>query len=189
MRAVNFIGSGPLSKVLIVVASAIPQPPVELRRVSSTFSTVTFEWKENSDNGGAAVTDYKVYFDQGNSLLAKQLFVEAESTTYLSRQHRQSNLTKGNWYRFYVVAVNDAGLSEPSDTISLLAATVNDEPIDLRTILQTETVISLTWTPSSVDVGSAAQSYELQKKVGSQWETIDEFTAPSGSITAGLVTG
>lgn len=63
MRAVNFIGSGPLSKVLIVVASAIPQPPVELSRVSSTFTTVTFEWKENSDNGGAPVTDYKVYFD------------------------------------------------------------------------------------------------------------------------------
>ena len=88
MRAVNFIGLGPLSKVLLVVASAVPQPPVELNRVSSTFTSVTFTWKENSDNGGAPVTDYKVYFDQGNNLLAKQLFVEAESTTYLSREHR-----------------------------------------------------------------------------------------------------
>jgi hypothetical protein len=119
-------------------------------------TSVTFQWEENLDNGGSEVTDFWVYCDEGNNVLAEESFVEADDTTYMTQMHQENSLTKGNWYRFYVISVNDAGLSEPSDTFTLLAATVNTEPTDLHTTFQDENVISLAWTEPTTNVGSLA---------------------------------
>jgi hypothetical protein len=57
------------------------------------------------------------------------LFVKVDETTYLTQQYTKNNLVIGQYYRFWVVARNDAGLSLSSPVIKLLAATVNSEPI------------------------------------------------------------
>jgi hypothetical protein len=41
------------------------------------------------------------------------------------------DLTMSTYYRFYVISRNDAGQSEKSEIITLLAADVNSEPLNL----------------------------------------------------------
>lgn len=61
-------------------------------------------------------------------------FVLAEHTSYMSTQHIQNNLITGQQYRFWVLARNDAGYSERSEIITLLAATVSSAPQNLYTV-------------------------------------------------------
>jgi hypothetical protein len=75
---------------------------VSLTRLNSTLTAVTFTWEDNSDDGGAEVRDYLVYWDQGDSMLADELFVLADHTAYLTRIHEQAELTNGQHYRFWV---------------------------------------------------------------------------------------
>jgi len=57
-------------------------PPINLARSGSTTSSVSFSWNQNSNNGGAAVFDYAIYWDAGDSTLQLTQFVEAQDTTY-----------------------------------------------------------------------------------------------------------
>ena len=86
--------------------------------------------------------DYLVYWDQGDSLAEVDSFVLADNTAYLTRQHTEIGLTIGQYYRFYVIARNDAGYSEKSSVITLVAADVNSEPLNLRTTYQDEITIA-----------------------------------------------
>lgn len=85
LKAVNYIGAGPFSSIISIIAASVPQPPVNLRRVSLNVDTVVFEWDENPDNGGSTVVDYYIYWDQGNFLKVDDDFVIADATSYLTK--------------------------------------------------------------------------------------------------------
>jgi hypothetical protein len=131
IRALNYIGLSPYSRYIRIIAASVPLMPINLERVTSTVDSVTFEWDVNSDNGGTPVRDYLVYWDQGEPTLALEDFYQADYSAYLTTEHTELSLTMSTHYRFYVIARNDAGLSEKSEVITLLAADVNSEPLNL----------------------------------------------------------
>jgi hypothetical protein len=162
VRALNYIGLSPYSKFIRIIAASLPQKPINLARVGSTVESVTFSWSKNTDDGGTTIRDYIVYWDAGDSLLAEDDFVEADHTAYLTTQHTEFDLTMGQYYRFYVIARNDAGMSEKSSIITLLAADVLSEPLNLQTTFQDESTITQTWQAPIGDVGSAPQQYIIE---------------------------
>lgn len=142
VRARNYIGLSPYSSYINLIAASVPLAPYDLTRVELTTSSVKFNWLENSDNGGSPVRDYLIYWDEGNTDSSVTDFVLSDHTSYSTLEHIQSGLTMGTYYRFWVKARNDAGVSERSETITLLAATFNTEPLNLRTTYQDEQTIT-----------------------------------------------
>jgi hypothetical protein len=69
VRARNYIGLSPFSRSVTIIAANVPLPPINLARIGSTTSTVSFGWDPNPDNGGSAVRDYLAFWDGGNALL------------------------------------------------------------------------------------------------------------------------
>lgn len=187
----NFVGVSALSKALRKAAAGVPQPPINLQYVSSSFSSVKFTWDENTDNGGAPVLDYLVYWDSGNSFLPVESFALAHETTYLTRIHEQSGLNKGNYYRFWVTARNDAGESQKSTVLLMLTSTVPSKPLSLECTFQDEHVISLAWSEPSIDVGTPVLSYNIEsrREDSSDWEVLDQTVDLSYSILSDLETG
>lgn len=61
--AENVHGAGPVGATLSLLAATAPDPPTALTAGTATSSTVTFSWTAPTNNGGSAVTDYKVYWD------------------------------------------------------------------------------------------------------------------------------
>lgn len=83
--------------------------PINVVPVTSTIDSVTFKWDVNSDNGGTPVRDYLIYWDAGDDTLPVDDFTQADHTTYLTKEHTEPDLTMSAYYRFYVIARNDAG--------------------------------------------------------------------------------
>jgi len=47
------------------MAATLPTSPITLLYVSSTSSSITFEWTEPLNDGGTPVYDYKIYWNGG----------------------------------------------------------------------------------------------------------------------------
>jgi hypothetical protein len=162
VRSVNYIGVSPYSKLIRIIAASLPQQPLNLQRVTTTIASVSFEWDMNLDDGGTKVRDYLVYWDTGDDQITEDSFVEADHTSYQTQEHTEFNLQIGTYHRFFVIARNDAGISERSGTIRLKACEVNSEPLDLHTTFQDETTISQAWEVPIDVVGSDVELYYLE---------------------------
>ena len=64
--AFNVYGDGPLSDVPVAITPAAePDAPTNLILESADSSQITFSWTEPYD-GGKAITDYKIFWDNGS---------------------------------------------------------------------------------------------------------------------------
>lgn len=95
----------------------------------------------------------------------------------------------GYYYRFYVISRNDAGLSNPSSIITLLAANVITESLNLRITYQDEQSITLAWNQPSQYVGSNVTQYIIEEYYNSQWIVYAGTTNLYYSITTNLIIG
>lgn len=84
----------------------------------TTAYKIGLAWTEPTFNGGSAVLDYGVWYDNasgdGTFVLLQNLIVD---TSYLA-----TDLTKGNTYQFKIKARNAYGYSFFTNTVSILAA-------------------------------------------------------------------
>jgi hypothetical protein len=49
-----------------LIAAKIPDPPINLSKVGSASNFVHFSWEAPLSNGGSPITDYEVYWDEGD---------------------------------------------------------------------------------------------------------------------------
>jgi titin len=108
-----------------------PDPPVSLIEVSAqrAATSLGLTWSAGATDGGAAVLDYTITFDQATGtdvVLASGIL----GTTYTA-----TGLTAGLTYRFKVQARNTFGLSTYSNAISLLCAFIPNKPALPTTIV------------------------------------------------------
>lgn len=119
--ASNSVGDGPESPQSVGILAAIaPTAPINLLRVASNDSLLTFSWSPPVDNGGIPVTDYQVMWDYGNS--GTSYVTIATTTSGLLQYTKSSDLIRGETYNFKVMAVNAVGISVPSSALALIAA-------------------------------------------------------------------
>jgi hypothetical protein len=127
----------------------------------SSKTVLSFTWSEGATNGGSAVIDYSVWYDQSISVFiqaATGLTSKSFTTTYLQ------SILQGNQYTFYVKARNAVGFSLSSVNIVMLAAIVPGAPTAVTTY-NNGVQVYLKWTPPSAtpltDYGDTIRGYQV----------------------------
>ena len=108
VTARNTVGSSDYSSIISILAAQIPDAPTQLANnaVITSAYQIGLSWSAPSFNGGSAVTDYAVWYDNGTT----SDFIELVSgLTTLS--YTAMSLTPGTTYQFKVVARNIYGFS------------------------------------------------------------------------------
>jgi hypothetical protein len=102
----------------------VPDAPINLQNVVAITNAnqIGLSWDKASEEGGTAVLDYIVIYDQGSSNFVP-LASSLTGTTYTA-----VGLEAGVTYTFQIVARNAFGESNPSTSASILAAQVPDKP-------------------------------------------------------------
>jgi len=66
------------------VIQLVPDAPINFANdpLTTTDLVIRFTWTEGASNGGTAVIDYDVYYDQGSATATYVVLAEAVTTTY-----------------------------------------------------------------------------------------------------------
>lgn len=159
--------------------TAPPSAPTSLTGKAVSQSEIDLSWTASTDNVG--VNKYLIFRD------AVQVgFVNHPSTSFAD-----INLTPGKTYQYYVKAVDAAGnIGAASTTISVTAQAPDTQkpsaPTNLTSPSQTTNSISLSWGPSSDNVGVTA--YRVYQIGGSRKNTYANQIG-SASTTSFTVSG
>jgi fibronectin type 3 domain-containing protein len=170
VSAVNGIGEGPRSaeaSATPTVKATVPGAPMNLLASGAT-GAVNLSWLAPSNNGGSAVTGYKLY--RGKSSGAETLYANLGTTTSYS----DAAVTGGTTYYYEVSAVNAIGIGPKSAQASAaptVKATVPGAPRSLTARTATSKGVTLSWSAPASNGGSAITGYKLWRGTKSGTET------------------
>jgi len=104
----NVHGEGPKGTIISIIAADEPDSPTGLTAGTQTVNSLQFSWTPPTQDNGAAVTGYQIYWDQGAGqtgagIVYVALAVEA-TTSYTA-----TSLSSATGYRFRVAAINAVG--------------------------------------------------------------------------------
>ena len=179
VRAVNQEGGGPESNEVSITPVTIPEVPLNLS-ASGGDKKVTLTWTLPS-NGGSPITEHQYQQRQGSGAFVnwREITNSGEGGTNVI-SYDVPTLTNGTTYNFRVRAINAEGSGDPSEPD---AATPRDPitapsaPTNLIANSGENKKVTLTWTASDNDGGSAITEHKYQKKVDGtsdwgDWEDI-----------------
>ena len=168
-------------KIKVKGENRAPAAPVNL---SATVGNgqVTLSW---DDPGNDTITKYQYSTNGGTN------FTDIGSSDNETTAYTVTGLTNGTQYTLAVRAVNDGGDGTAS-TVTATPETVPDAPTSL-TATGADTSVTLAWTASVSDGGSAITMHQYRQKAGmdnyGNWTDIPE-SAPAGNNAIGhTVTG
>ena len=140
--------------------STAPQPPTGLSATAVSPSQINLSWTAPSNNGGSAITGYKI---ERSSDGGSTWSVIASNTGSTGTTYSDTGLTAGTAYTYRVSAINSVGTSSPSNTAS---ATTNSSgggstsnSIVLNNVQSTSGTASLSpyqFTLSNFNVGTGS---------------------------------
>ena len=136
----------------------VPSAPVSLaNNLAVTLATqIGLTWLDGASNGGTQITEYEVWYDEGNSGSTMKLLISGLT----SKSHTATGLTQRTTYTFKVAARNSVGVSLYSDSVSILAAQIPDVPAAPLTQVIDEDV-EISWTTALYDGGSPITAYTV----------------------------
>ena len=195
VRAINSLGeSGPSNVATATTPETLePGAPHNLEAFANGQRAIQLSWSPPSDDGGAAVTGYRIEVsdDAGETwsdLVAK---TEAGTTT-----HRHTGLSSATTRHYRVRAINSAGESEPSNVATATTAEIDMPPSPPRDLVATADghhAIVLSWTTPLDEGGAPIGGYhiEVSDDGGETWR---ELVADTWSISttyrdAGIAAG
>jgi hypothetical protein len=116
---------------------------------------VSFTWSDGLSDGGAAVIDYRIYYDQSTGT-----WTELDAGITQKSYTTTISLTQGHTYAFKVQARNTVGYGELSAEHSILAAQLPDQPSAPTTAIDGDNVV-ITWALTDYR-GSPITSYTIK---------------------------
>jgi hypothetical protein len=125
------------------LAAQVPDAPINLANNAAVTNanTIGLTWSAPVFDGGSALIDYRIFFDDAtNGITFIELVSGLTDTAYTD-----SGLTQGLTYQFKVEARNIYGFSVYSNTVTILAAQVPAQPTPPVTTWNPDDVI-ITWT-------------------------------------------
>ncbi|KAM6172804.1 myomesin-3 [Erethizon dorsatum] len=171
-------------------AVTIPSPPTNVHASEIREAYVVLSWEEPRPRGKAPLT-----YALEKSVIGSGTWEAISSETPVkSPRFSLLNLEKGKSYVFRVRAVNQYGMSdpsEPSEPIALRGKTATlPPPAQVQAFRDTQTSVSLTWDP--VDGGAELLGYYIYSREAgsSQWQTVNNKPIQGSKFTVpGLRTG
>ena len=168
-------------KIKVKGENRAPAAPVNL---SATVGNgqVTLSW---DDPGNDTITKYQYSTNGGTN------FTDIGSSDNETTAYTVTELTNGTQYTLAVRAVNDGGDGTAS-TVTATPETVPDAPTSL-TATGADTSVTLAWTASVSDGGSAITMHQYRQKAGTDnygnWTDIPESAHGGNNAIGHTVTG
>jgi len=188
VTAINEGGAGPESAKSSAVTPTPITAPGAPTAISATpgGASATVNWSAPADDGGSAITAYKVTpYKEGVAQAAVGVEAGATSTTL-------GGLTAGSSYTFTVSAVNAVGqgpASAPSNAVTPKAATAPGAPTAAAATAKSSGAL-VTWTAPTEDGGSTISGYRITPYLGGVAQTATTTGAASTSASvSGLANG
>ena len=135
--AINEVGPSIESGSVAIKAADAPASPLAPSKVSADRTSIQISWQAPNDDGASEITGYKVFWDNNTGTVDTVnaiATVNAQTLTYL-----KTGLTEGLFYKFAVLATNEIGESEVSDSASIIAATIPGQPQTPSLLSQSKT--------------------------------------------------
>jgi hypothetical protein len=138
-----------------------PDAPLQLQNVPATTnaSRIGLSWVTGSANGGTAVIDYRISWDQGtNNYIVLASNIGTTSYTTLAA------LSANTVYKFKVEARNSFGFSlNYSNEVSIRAASIPSAPLNLanNAAITASGIVGLIWSSGSSNGGSPIIDYQI----------------------------
>ena len=127
VRAVNAVGPSEFSDVLTVIAGTLPAKPPTPTKFSASVDEIEIRWAAASD-GGSSITDYKVYWDSGLNNGVQVYAGNTDGYLTFAVTAVDDGIVGGETYVFTVSAVNAIDEGPQSDPVSVIAATLPEQP-------------------------------------------------------------
>ncbi|HKD94095.1 MAG TPA: fibronectin type III domain-containing protein [Gaiellaceae bacterium] len=170
VSALNSVGESAASNEL----SATPTAPLTapgaptLNSASAGNATVSLAWSAPSNNGGSAITGYRVY--RGTSSGGESLLTTLGNVTGWT----DTGLANGTTYYYRVSAVNSVGESVASGELSatpIQPASVPGAPA-LNAATAGNATVGLAWSAPASNGGAAVSGYRVYRGTSSGGETL-----------------
>ncbi len=181
VTALSSAGESTPSSETSVTPSTAPLAPQNLQATASN-GHVSLIWQVPSNNGGSAITGYKIYRST-TAGIEKLLTTLGNVLSY-----DDSGLANGAKYFYKVTALNSFGESPQSNESSATSsapATVSSVPQNLQATAGNGQV-SLIWQAPSSNGGSAITSYKIYRSTTADTETL---LTTVGNVTSYADTG
>ncbi len=177
ISAINSIGAGTPSTVVQGTTDAVtvtfPDAPTSLTAAASGRTIINLSWKAPVNNGGSAISGYRIEVSPDGSSGWADLESNTKST---STTYAHENLDPETTHHYQVSAINSVGGGLPSniDTATTDAVSTPDAPTDLIAIASGPTVINLSWKAPANNGGSAISGYRIEISLNgnSNWTDI-----------------
>ena len=184
VSAINRSGAGQPSNVVQATTDAtVPYPPEQLVGSARDHARVDLGWDAPAFDGGARITGYRIEFSEDSGASWLPLAVNTRSTnTY----HLHEGLRPATMRHYRVFALNEMGLSEPSNVASAITdAIAPDPPTRLVATAATPTRIELTWKAPQYDGGALVTAYRIEvSEDGAAWADLERSTGTKATTYA-----
>src|SRR5689334_9969951 len=163
-----------------------PQAPTGLTANSISSSQINLSWSAPSNNGGSAITGYKIEQSTNSGSTWSAIVSNTGSTV---TTYSNVGLAASTSYTYRISAFNSIGTSVPSGTASATTSstttvpTVSQPPIGLPASVVSSSQINLSWTTPSNNGGSAITGYKIDRSIngGSSWGTLVSNTGSTAT--------
>jgi hypothetical protein len=155
-RAKNLYGWGPFSNTISHLAARTPLAPATPQLVSVSSTSVSLRFSPSPDNGGALISDYELWMDQGisGSTFAKLPYVFATNQFSYIVDVVVNHLTPGSYYRFMYRGINSKGNGDYSNQLAVPIGDIPSKPTSLTRLQSTKTSIMIGWPQATGTQGS-----------------------------------
>ena|GEM_PF-4355267 len=150
-----------------------PSAPQNLNTVAGDMK-ITLIWQPPSNNGGSAITNYKIY--KGTSSGGESYLTTVGNVT----SYEDTYVTNGITYYYKVSAVNSMGEGALSNEVSAVPATTPGAPQNLKAILSNGKIV-LQWDPPFDNGGSPVIGYKIYRGTTPGDET---YLTTVGNVTS-----
>ena len=188
VSAINANGTGAASSTANATtddaAPTVPGAPTGLTATASGSNRIDLSWTEPADDGGSAITGYRIEVSpNGNSNWTDRVAnTNSTSTTYA-----HTGLDAGTTRYYRVSAINSVGTGAASSTANATtdddAPTVPGAPTGLTATASGTSTINLTWNAPSNDDGASISGYkiEVSPNGNSNWTNREGNTGSTSS--------
>ena len=167
VSALNSVGESVASNELSAKPAAVPGAPT-LNSATPGNGTVALAWSAPTNNGGSAITGYRVY--RGTASGGETLLTTLSNVTSFS----DTGLTNGTTYYYKVSALNAVGESVTSNEMSAKPSAPTNPPgaPTLNSATPGNGTVALAWSAPTNNGGSAITGYRVYRSTASGGETL-----------------